>query len=259
VINKNLHQQPVALDRATHHNLRLRLPMTDWTVASRLNSMVLAAVEFGDACREYPVVFVPAGEDASGKPQVVPVAIFGLAQQENLYLDGPNWRASYMPALLRLYPFAMARVDEKTFAMCLDMAWPGVSQTEGEPLFAANGEPTDVTQSAKTQLEQAEIEVQRTRFVGQKLQELELLQPMRFDATLPGGEKLTVDGFLTVNEEKFKALPDAAVLDLQRNGFLGLIYAHLISLGNMRRLIEWRVLRANQAAAAAGNGAVAPA
>ena len=254
MINKNLHQDPVALDRSAHHDVRMRFPVTDWTVASRLNSMLLAAVEFGDASREYPIVFVPAGETEAGKPAVAPVAIFGLAQHENLFLDGSKWRASYMPAFLRLYPFGLGRIDDKTWAMCFDKAWSGISNTEGDPLFQADGQPTEMIKAVKAQLEQAEVEVQRTRFVGERLQELDLLRPMRFDATLPGGEKLSVDGFLTVDEEKFKALPDDTLIDLQRKGYLGLIYAHLISLGNMRRLTEWRLQRAADAAATAANG-----
>lgn len=244
MINQNLHRQAVALDRATHRNLRVHLPVTDWRVAARLNSMFLAAIEFGDACREYPVVFVHAGADAEGKQQIAPVTVFGLAQEENLYVaDDGSWRATYMPALLRLYPFGIGRVDDKTFAICIDAAWSGVSSTDGTPLFTDTGEPSELTKQVQQQLELAEAEVQRTRLVGLKLLELDLLRDMRFDATMPDGQKLSVDGFLTVDEEKLKALPDAAVLDLQRTGLLGLVHAHLISLGNMRRLAEWRLQR----------------
>ena len=91
------------------------------------------------------------------------------------------------------------------------------------------------------QLEQTEAEVQRTRFVGEKLQELNLLREMRFDAKLPDGNTLSVEGFLTVDEDKLKILPDVTLVELQRTGLLGLVHAHLISLGNMRRLAEWRM------------------
>ena len=244
MINQNLHRQPAALDRATHRELRVQLPVTDWRVASRLNSMFVAAVEFGDVCRDYPIVFVRAGADAQGKQQLAPVAVFGLAQEENLYLDGTAWRARYVPAMLRLYPFALGRVDDKTFAICVDTTWSGLSQTEGQPLFNADGQPSELTQQVQKQLEQTEVEVQRTRLVGERLQALGLLREMRFDATLPDGHKLTVDGFLAVDEDKLKALPDATLLELQRNGILALVHAHLISLGNMRRLAEWRAERA---------------
>jgi hypothetical protein len=241
VINQNLHRQPVALDRSVHLKTRLKLPVTDWTVAAGMNSMFLAAVEFGDACRDFPIVFVGAGEGPDGKPAIAPVAVFGLGQGENLYLDGTGWRAAYMPAMLRLYPFAMSRIDEQSFAIVLDTAWSGVSQTEGDPLFTESGEVSELTKTVQQQLEHTEAEVQRTRFVGERLRELDLLREMRFDAKLPDGSSLSVEGFLTVDEEKLKALPDATIVDLQRTGMLGLIHAHLISLGHMRRLAEWRM------------------
>ena len=241
MINQNLHRRPVALDRAEHRSTRVKLPVTDWSVAGGLNSMFLAAVEFGDACRDFPIVFVGAGNGPDGKPAVAPVAVFGLSQGENLYLDGPRWRAAYMPAMLRLYPFAMGRIDEQSFAIVLDMAWAGVSQTEGDALFTESGEVSELVKAVQEQLERTEAEVQRTRFVGDRLQELDLLREMRFDAKLPDGNTLSVEGFLTVDEEKLKALPDATLVDLQRTGMLGLIHAHLISMGHMRRLAEWRM------------------
>ena len=241
MINQNLHRKPVPLDRGAHRTLRVKLPVTDWRVAERLNSMFLAAVEFGDACRDYPIVFVRAGTDPAGQMQVAPVAVFGLAPQENLYLDDGRWLARYIPAVLRMYPFAIGRIDEKSFAICVDTDWSGVSQAEGEPLFTPEGEPTELTQNVQKQLEQTEAEIQRTRLVGQRLIELDLLREMRFDATLPDGQTVTVDGFLTVDEDKLKALPDATLVELQRNGLLGLVHAHLISLGNMRHLAERRV------------------
>ncbi len=241
MINQNLHRKPEALDRAAHRSLRIKLPVTDWTVASRLNSMFVAAVEFGDVCRDFPIVFVRAGTDPDGKTQIASVAVFGLGKEENLYLDGTAWRAAYMPAMLRLYPFALGRIDDKTFAIVLDTAWSGVSTTDGDPLFDAAGEPSELTKLVQQQLEQTEYEVERTRLVGQRLQDLGLLREMRFDATLPDGGKLSVDGFLTVDEDKLKALSDADLIDLQRSGLLGLVHAHLISLGHMRRLAEWRL------------------
>ena len=241
MINQNLHRQPVALDRSAHLNTRVKLPVTDWSVAAGLNSMFVAAVEFGDACRDFPIVFVRAGTEADGSTPIAPVAVFGLSQGENLYVEGTRWRGAYMPALLRMYPFAMGRVDEQSFAIVIDMAWPGVSQTEGDRLFTETGEVSELTRLVQQQLELAETEVQRTRFVGQKLQELNLLREMRFDAKLPDGNTLSVEGFLTVDEDKLKLLPDATLIEMQRSGILGLVHAHLISLGNMRRLAEWRM------------------
>ena len=46
-----------------------------------------------------------------------------------------------------------------------------------------------------------------------------------------------------VEEEKLRQLPEATVLELHRDGLLTFIHAHWVSLGQMRRLLEWRVAR----------------
>lgn len=256
MINQNLHRQPAALDSAIHRKLKLRMPVTDWTVAKRLNAMFVAGAEFGDACREYPIVFVKAGKEADGTDAIAPIAVFGLVQDENLYLDGERWRAQYMPAVLRAYPFCIARIDDERFAICLDTAWAGVGETEGDALFTADGEQAELMKKMTPYLETLEIEIQRTRLVGKKLLELDVLREMRFDATLPDGRQHTVDGFLTVDAEKMTALPDAVVGELHRSGLLGLVHLHWVSLGNMRRLVDWHVERTGAGKPAANSPTV---
>ena len=77
-----------------------------------------------------------------------------------------------------------------------------------------------------------------------RFQELGLLQDMRFDVTLPDGSKHTVDGFMTLDDKKATALPDDVVAELHRSGLLGLMHLHWVSMGNMRRLVDWHVERA---------------
>jgi hypothetical protein len=238
-----LHREPVPVDREKHRHLKLRLPVTDWSVASRLNSIFVAAAEFSDICREFPLVFVHAGAGGDGKPQVAPIAVLGLLQEDNLYVEGGAWRSSYIPAVLRSYPFGIARLDDQRFAVCVDVAWAGMSETEGAPLFMDDGQPSAMLAATRKHLEEVEAEVQRTRLVCQRLLELDLLRDMRFDATLPDGRKHMVDGFMTVDESKLQALPDATVGELHRQGLLGLVHAHWLSLGNMRRMLDWHIQR----------------
>jgi hypothetical protein len=245
MINNALHKNPVPLDREKHRALHVdrQRMVTDLSPAAALNSFFVNAVEFADACREYPLVFVRAGQDDKGQPEFAPVAVFGLAQGENLFLEGKRWLADYLPAQLRAYPFAMARLDNQQYAVCIDHTWPGFSDTQGTALFEADGQPSAYLTEMQQYLEKLETEMRRTRAFCAKLHELDLLQSMRFDATLPDGEKLTVDGFLALDEKKVAALPDATVLELHKNGILALIHLHQASLGNMRRLLERRVKR----------------
>lgn len=244
MINLNLFRQAVAVDTQAHRQLRLGHPVQDWSVASSMNAVFVASAEFGDACCEYPLVFVDAGKDeATGKPLVAPIAVLGMVEQSNLFVEDGRWRASYVPALMRAYPFGMARQDDSRVLVVIDQAFEGWSQTEGAPLFTESGEPAELLSGMRDQLEAIEAEIQRTRLFGSVLLDAGLLQPMRFDATLPDGKTLSVEGFMTVDEKAFAELPDAKVLEMHKNGVLGLIHAHQISLRHMRRLLDWHAVR----------------
>jgi hypothetical protein len=235
--NPPMYGELAPLDREAHKNLKLDTAKAVVTQVADQNSVFLAAVEFADACREYPVVFVRAGEGADGKAQIAPLAVLGLKPGSNLFVDGDKWTGNYVPAYVRRYPFAMARLDgnANTLAVCIDSKWAGFNEATGEALFK-DGEPTEFLQNARAFLENFEQEAERTRLICNLLVELDLLQDMRFEATLPGGEKIDVEGFLAVDEKKYSELPDDKVLQLHRNGLIALLEMHRLSMTNMNRL-----------------------
>jgi SapC len=242
VINENLHKKAVALDRNKHRELKLDLTARNLETVRQLNAFFVAGTEFTDACKDFPVVWVNAGNDAAGKRQVAPVAVFGLKSGDNLCIEDDAWRVRYVPAVLRLYPFGLARSGVDQMVVCIDESWAGFGSV-GEALFNPDGQPSEFTLKVQKQLEAFEQEIERTRLAGAMLVDKGLLRDMRFDATLPDGSKLAVDGFLTIDEEKLGKLSDAELVALNRNGLMGLIHAHQISLGNMNRLVEWHALR----------------
>lgn len=242
MIHPGLHRQPAALDRRLHRELRAHQPQPDWSFTAGLSALPVVGAEFGDACREYPILFVRAPADEQGRAQVLPIAALGLAAGENLYLDGTRWRAQYLPALLRAYPFGLGRLgDDGRALLTIDLAWSGLSRTEGTPLFDADGEPGPALRELRGQLERFEQQRQRTRELCRLLLDLQLLRAVRLDATVDGGEPLRVEGFLAVDEAKLAQLEDAALLALVRSGVLALLHAHQVSLGNLRKLLQWRL------------------
>ena len=244
MIDPTLFADPQALDRVQHRTLCLKPSATRYDRTAGMNALFITAVEFGDVCREYPIVFVDAGKGDDGQREVAPMAVLGLEPGENLMLgaDG-GWAARYTPALLRGYPLGLARIDDNSYTLYFDSKADAMSPDEGERLFDDAGQPTPWLAERLRFLEEIEREVQRTRQFGRRLLELELLRPMRFDATTPDGGTLSVDGFLALDEEKLAALTAATVYDLHRSGVLSLIHAHQISLGLMRALVERRVAR----------------
>lgn len=246
MIDTILYTQPIALDRQTHRSARLHTPTVRFDRTAKMNAMFVAVAEFGDVCREYPIVFVDAGQGADGTREVAPMAVFGLVQGENLMLNADgSWAARYAPALLRGYPVGLARTGDDQYAVVVDEDAKALSQTDGERLFDDAGEPTEMLNQRRNFIEELEREAQRTRAACQRLMALELLQPMRFDATLPDGKTMAVDGFLAVNEEKLAQLPDATIIEMHKNGLMALVHAHQISLPLMRHLVERRLARAS--------------
>ena len=255
MIDPALFTTPVPIDRNEHRHLRLKPQATRYDRTAKMNSLFLTAVEFIDACRDYPIVFVEAGTGPDGQREVAPMAVLGLAPGENLFLqDDGGWSARYVPALLRAYPLGLAAADSKNQVVVIDSAADALSPSEGEPLFGETGEPSAMLEGRRKFIEQIEAEAQRTRLLGRSLLDLGLLQPMRFEAELPDGKPLTVEGFLAVAEDKFAALPPDQLEQLHRNGILALLYAHQFSLGLMRTLAERRFARQ-----VAAGGAVAAA
>jgi hypothetical protein len=229
------------LDRAAHKGLRMRTDYALVPQAASMNSVFLNAIEFADACREFPIVFVRAGQGQDGKPgPLMPLAVMGLLQGENLFVEEGRFTGEYSPAYLRRYPFAMARLDDgDQLAVCIDEQWEGFGEG-GEPLFTEAGEPTELMQNVVRFLESYEAEVERTRQACDLLDAAGVLEPMRFEAQVGEGPKVEVEGFLAVNDEKLRQLPDAKVLELHRAGLLQLLEMHRLSLGNMARHAQKR-------------------
>ncbi len=244
MIDPKLFTAPIALDRVQHRTQRLKPQGVRFDRTAGMNALFIAAVEFIDAARDYPIVFIEAGQGEDGKREVAPVAVLGLTQGENLMLasDG-SWAARYVPALLRGYPFGLARTDGSNYVVVIDDKADALTSGDGQALFNEQGEPTPMLEERRKFLEQLEAEAQRTRLFGRSLLELELLTPMRFEATLPDGRDLSVDGFLTLDEKRFADLPADKLGQLHKSGLLALIYAHQCSLQLMRGLVERRVAR----------------
>ena len=242
-----LYREPVALDRMAHRHLRMA-PFTDYSVAKGMHASYLAAAEFMHATREMVVVFVRNTDNAASDP-VSPVVMMGLKDGENLFVDGTHWTANYKPAYLRRYPFWTARVagaDGPT--VLIDAAWSGFSETAGEALFDAAGEPTSALKTAISFIEDFEREGARTQAFCARLTELDLLREMQATVKLANGDELSLSGFLAIDQDKLMALPDAAVLELHRTGMLGLVHAHFASLANLQALADRKDRRLASAA-----------
>jgi len=244
LIKSALYRDPQPLDAQRHRHKMLK-PLEDYSIAKEMHAVFLAATEFPAAALSLPIIFVQSGEQLpDGRAVVVPVALMGISVNENLLVEGTRWDAGYVPAFIRRFPFLTAGAkDSDTPAVFVDASWPGFHDTDGEPLFDADGKPAPALQRALEFLRQFDFEQQRTRQFCQRLLELDVLKDMTLNATLPSGETLKLEGFFAVDEEKLNALADPLVLELHRSGMLMLLQVHLVSLGNLKALLERKARR----------------
>ncbi len=226
-----IYDRPVALNREAHRHLRLRANDRFLHVAA-LNALPLVGFEFAVAVRDHPIVF--AGESAA---QALPVALVGLRGGENLHVqrDG-HWSESYIPAFVRRYPYALA-ADGERFQVVLDEAWPGFNTEEGDPLFDSEGNESESLKRTLAFLEEYQSHIRATQAFMGELNRLDLLESRQLQRAVSAGEEAQVlTGLWMIDEDKLKALPADQAQALLKNGALGWIYAHLLSLLNLDRL-----------------------
>jgi hypothetical protein len=201
--------------------------------AKNVNSVPLVAAEIPHAGREYTIVFADAGD------AVIPVAILGIKDDENLYVTTEGgWDAKYIPAFVRRYPFVFSK-NEDTYTLCIDESWEGCNQEgRGERLIDEQGERTPFLEKLMGFLQDYQRSTQRTTAYANKLKELDLLEPKAATFTLASGEKVSLQGFMAVNRDKLTALPAEKLQELAKTGELEVTYAHLLSMNNMSLMLE---------------------
>lgn len=208
---------------------------TDFGFSRQINSVPLTAVEFPAAASEYVIIFAGTGD------VVMPAVLLGVREEENLYLaEGGGWKARYVPAFLRRYPFVFSsRDDGKTLTLCIDESFPGCNRDNvGQALYEGPGKPSQYTQNVLKFLQQYQVEFDRTQAFCRKLRDLNLLEPMQAQISLESGERIALRGFMTVDRARLKTLSSEKMAELVKSDEMELIYAHLLSMRNFAGMRE---------------------
>jgi hypothetical protein len=232
---QGIYKNPIFLNSVTHKSVKVA-PVTNLKFAAHLNSVVIVGQEFLEAAKFYPVVFTRAAEN-----EIIAVAILGLRNEENLFVDEEgNWKeGAYIPAFFRRYPYILASNvgQDASFAVCVDSSYEGFGKAEGMALFDAEGNQTREFQMVIEFLKNFQGQHQNTKEMVKLLEEYKLFKDVSANITLPEGEKIGFGRLLMVDEMGIFNLPDEKIVNLVRTGYLAWIYAHLYSLSNFRSLM----------------------
>lgn len=223
--------QHVLLNNVEHRTLRVRAGH-----GAALGDAVMRALtfpaEFRDVQAHYPIVFARDGESG-----FVPLALLGLAEGENLFLDDTRWDATYVPLSVRRQPFLVGVSGEERL-LHIDLAHPRVRLDGGEALFHDHGVATEYLERVKSVLLALHDGVIATPAFVDALLKHELLESFVLDVTLDDGSQNRLAGYHTIDEARLHALPGDALERLAREGHLLPIYMVLASMSRFRDLIE---------------------
>lgn len=227
----------VPLNRETHAKTKVK-PIDSFAFADGFHIASLMVHEFARASSIYPIVFLEDKE----QDEFHSVVLLGLEAGENLFLaDDGSWKASYVPAIIRRYPFALARLgdQEDQFTVCLDEESAFVDTKHGEALFDKDGEPTQVVENVRRYLSEMQQMDVFTREFARFLAEHNLFNPLNMRVRY-GNAARNVTGCYVINEERLNNLSDKLFLEIREKRYLAPIFSHLTSLSQVERLARFK-------------------
>lgn len=223
----------VPLDKEKHKATRIKLS-NDFAHAKQAHIAAASIVEYAQVASCMPIVFIT---DPNSKSTHT-VAMLGIEQGVNLFMKEDKWAGHVVPLNVQRYPFDV-RPDGDKLGVYIDESCDLVGGEEGELLFTEEGEASPYLANRQQLLtELANSEMATQNFV-KKIVELELLDPIVIHAKYANGQQRNINGMQTINETRLKALSDETVLELNKAGYLGAIYAILMSLGQLNRIVQF--------------------
>lgn len=227
----------VPLNTQAHRQLRVRTG-ADASLGDAQRFVAVIVNEFSLLAAHYPILLSKDAETGA----FYCGAMLGIDAGENLFLNDPRGRDIYRPLNLQRGPFFTAGEE-----LAIDLDSPRIATDgEGEPLFTDSGEPTRYLQSVMALMRELRPGLERTKIFVSTLMSLKLVEPVTVDLGFDDGTKRQLTGLYTIDQPALRELPDVAVLDLFRRGYLQLIYLMIASLKQIpvlaqnknRRLLE---------------------
>lgn len=226
-----LYRQPVALTAERFSGRRLS-PSAGFSFAAGADSLPLTVHEFMAACRSLPIVFSIAENN-------LPLAVVGYGGCNAFVDEAGAWDLrAYMPDYIRRYPFIFAAdARGELFTLCIDEAFDGLSDGDGEPLFVA-GQPSVFTTHVLEFSRAYQARYDQTLAFVTELQRLDLLVNQEATMRLPDGKPRSVGGFKVIDPERWNALGGDAIVRFRDAGWLEAVVCHFVSLANWSQVVS---------------------
>lgn len=222
----------IPLDKDKHSALKVNLKH-NFEFAKDTHLAATTIREFAQVGSCMPIVFVK--EPTAGSLHAI--AMFGLEQGSNMFFQDDKWQAHVMPLSIQRFPFDV-RPDGDKLGVFIDEKSELVGETEGQALFNESGEPSEFLQHRHNMLSEiANSEMSTQKFIKQ-LEAYNLIDEVQLVVQYATGQKRNVTGLHSISEKRLNELDDEKILDLKKTGFLGAIYAVLLSISQLNRLVQ---------------------
>ncbi len=238
---------PVPLRNNVHAKLKV-IESGDFRRFKENHLVPIVIQDFFTLAAEFPLVFVKIAKT----DDFIPVAMMGLREGQNLYCQTEQWQGGVIPISFGNAPFAISRVDDKSeqLIVLVDEESPLLSETEGEAIFDEKGERTPYLEKRIDALTKVADQTRNTQEMCKRLVERKLLTTQKLELQhRPDAQRFNIEGIYIVDEIALNEMSDEGYLELRKMGLLPVIYAHLTSLQQLRRVSEMQ-FQADKAAQA---------
>lgn len=217
----------VVLNAKTHKELRVQAGASARYGDSQ-RFVPVAVNEFAFLAPHYPIFFAKDSETGA----FYCGAMLGIDEGENLFLADGGGMDGYRPLNLQRGPFFTVGGD---IAVDLDHAR---IDADGQPLFTDAGAPSDYLKSIMGLFQNLRPGLEQTKIFIETLMNAKLVEPLDINLAFDDGTRRQLEGLYTVNQDALKKLPDSAVVDFFRRGYLQAIYLMIASLKQVSVLAQ---------------------
>lgn len=224
--------KPVPLSNEHHKDLKV-IPKFSLEAVNGRHLAPLMLQEFVSAAPFFPIFFLKAQEGEGYNA----VAVYGLKEGQNLFVENDSYTGGYLPASIRTYPFTLAQSGDDQLVLCVNEEADNVSRTEGQPLFNEDGSNGEFFEGVNKFFREYIDANTVSRNIVNQIAEMGLFKADGLQFTDLAGKEHRLNGFFVIDREKFEALSDEQFLSLRKFGVLPAIYAHFSSLERIGALI----------------------
>lgn len=204
-----------------------------FTFAANLDFIPLTFEEITRLNGVFPICF----KKLDGRFEFGVPAHFIRANNALIHPGNGKFLLPYVPAVLRRYPFQLAKTGEGNFSLVAVEEETGFAKDKGEAIVDNDGNLTEKGKQLQTFLVKLNAGFEQVQRALKVLDELALFKPIRFqmpeDVDIQAREDL-----LQIDEQKLNRLDASQLMELRDSGALPLIYGHLFTIHLLPRLSQ---------------------